>query len=77
MAWYLAIEGGGTRTTAGLYEDDRLVKEGVAGPSNPMAYGVSATAGTRRTGDPTGAAIGRGLYPARRNLRSHVACHRP
>lgn len=45
MAWYLALEGGGTRTTAGLYEDDRLVAESVAGPSNPLAYGVAATAG--------------------------------
>ncbi|MBL7644905.1 MAG: N-acetylmuramic acid 6-phosphate etherase [Candidatus Hydrogenedentes bacterium] len=45
MAWYLALEGGGTRTSAGLYEDDRLVAESVAGPSNPLAYGVATTAG--------------------------------
>lgn len=45
MAGYLALEGGGTRTTAGFYEGDQLVAEGEAGPSNPMAYGVTATAG--------------------------------
>ncbi len=45
MAWYLALEGGGTRTSAGLYEEDRLVAESVAGPSNPLAYGVATTAG--------------------------------
>lgn len=45
MAWYLALEGGGTRTTAGLYEDDRLVAEATGGPSNPLAYGVATTAG--------------------------------
>ncbi|MBX3178622.1 MAG: N-acetylmuramic acid 6-phosphate etherase [Candidatus Hydrogenedentes bacterium] len=45
MGWYLAIEGGGTRTTAGLYDGDRLVAETEAGPSNPLAYGVATTAG--------------------------------
>lgn len=45
MAWYLALEGGGTRTSAGLYDEDRLVAESVAGPSNPLAYGVATTAG--------------------------------
>ena len=44
MGWYLAIEGGGTRTTAGLYDGDRLVAETEAGPSNPLAYGVATTA---------------------------------
>jgi len=45
MAWYLALEGGGTRTTAGLYQDDTLVADTVGGPSNPLAYGVATTAG--------------------------------
>ena len=45
MAAYLAIEGGGTRSVAGFYLDDQLLGEAVAGPSNPLAYGPSATAG--------------------------------
>ncbi|MCF6286550.1 MAG: hypothetical protein L3K26_15345, partial [Candidatus Hydrogenedentes bacterium] len=45
MTWYLAVEGGGTRTVAGFYEDTRLVAKATAGPSNPLAYGTAATAG--------------------------------
>lgn len=45
MTAYLAIEGGGTRSVAGFYLGDRLVAEATAGPSNPLAYGASATAG--------------------------------
>ncbi len=45
MAAILAIEGGGTRSVAGFYLDDQLMGEAVAGPSNPLAYGASATAG--------------------------------
>ncbi len=45
MAAYLAIEGGGTRSVAGFYQDEQLMGEAIAGPSNPLAYGPSATAG--------------------------------
>lgn len=45
MAWYLALEGGGTRTVAGFYRDAELLAETTGGPSNPLAYGVATTAG--------------------------------
>ena len=57
MAWYLALEGGGTRTTAGLYRDGDLVAETTGGPSNPLAYGVATTAGVI-------ASLARELIPA-------------
>lgn len=57
MAWYLALEGGGTRTTAGLYQDGQLVAEAAGGPSNPLAYGVATTAGVI-------ASLARDLIPA-------------
>lgn len=37
----LAIEGGGTRASAGVYEDGALAAEAVGGPCNPTAYGVA------------------------------------
>ncbi len=45
MAFYLAIEGGGTRTVGGFYDDTTLLAEATAGPSNPLAYGTAAAAG--------------------------------
>lgn len=57
MAWYLALEGGGTKTSAGLYRNGELVAETVGGPSNPLAYGVATTAGVI-------ASLARELIPA-------------
>ncbi|MCC6144640.1 MAG: N-acetylmuramic acid 6-phosphate etherase [Candidatus Hydrogenedentes bacterium] len=43
MKYILAFEGGGTKTTAGLYDRaGALIREAEGGPSNPVAYGVEA-----------------------------------
>ena len=44
MTVYLACDGGGTRTTAGLYDaQGRLLGESKAGPCNPAEYGLAAS----------------------------------
>lgn len=41
MPFWLAYDGGGTHTTAGLYDaSGRLVREASGNPCNPVAYGV-------------------------------------
>jgi N-acetylmuramic acid 6-phosphate etherase len=41
MKYILAFEGGGTKTSAGLYDSTgKLLREAEGGPSNPVAYGT-------------------------------------
>ncbi len=52
---YLALDGGGTSTRAGLYDADGTLRaEAAGGPSNPVAYGLDAGIGVL-------AALGRSL----------------
>jgi N-acetylmuramic acid 6-phosphate etherase len=45
MKLYMACEGGGTRSVAGLYDaGGALLREAEAGPCNPAAYGLEASA---------------------------------
>ncbi len=50
MSWFLAFDGGGTTTQAGLYaKDGTLAAEIEGGPSNPTAYGAQACAAALNT----------------------------
>src|SRR5258708_39135173 len=54
------VDGGGTKTHAVLVDqDDRILGEGLAGPSNPLRVGITmAAAAVRESLDRAGAAAG-------------------